>query len=493
VLKKPMSQMSRRQLLTASGAAALLSKFPSTGRTAEFANVIVIGGGFSGLNAAIQLADIGAKVTVLEATNRPGGRALTGDHIEGRPEFGAEQIGPYYARIQSMAKRLGVTILPGALPKAGFALSLDGNLIGADAWESSKFNKTQGSERVVLPSGLQSHYISKHNPLTEVGSWLSSDAKALDISMRDWLKSLGASDQALQLINEGLVYLDIARLSTLRALHDATRASAYVKTMKQDLSSLNKYQIAALFSARIEGGTSRLPEAMAAHLGDIVRYNKIVSSISMTGTGVEVECLDRSRHRADFVVSAIPFTSLRRIDIDPPMVGRKAKAVENLTYHNLIRMYFHVKDSSTPYWEQDGLEPSLWTNGALNTIELFLDPDGSRNRILATAVGPKARRLDQLRPDDLKAYALKEIETLRPSMKGKIEFVDAHSWAKTPFISGCSHTFKAGEVNEFAREMIVPHERLHIAGEQTRRLEVGMESAMESGERVAIEIVNAAG
>jgi monoamine oxidase len=31
--------------------------------------------------------------------------------------------------------------------------------------------------------------------------------------------------------------------------------------------------------------------------------------------------------------------------------------------------------------------------------------------------------------------------------------------------------------------------RLHFAGEHTRRLEVGMEAAMESGERVALEVL----
>ena len=37
--------------------------------------------------------------------------------------------------------------------------------------------------------------------------------------------------------------------------------------------------------------------------------------------------------------------------------------------------------------------------------------------------------------------------------------------------------------------MTKPHERLHFAGEHTRRLEVGMESAMETGERAALEIL----
>jgi monoamine oxidase len=37
--------------------------------------------------------------------------------------------------------------------------------------------------------------------------------------------------------------------------------------------------------------------------------------------------------------------------------------------------------------------------------------------------------------------------------------------------------------------MIKPHGRLHFAGEHTRRLDYGMESAFESGERAAIEIL----
>jgi monoamine oxidase len=41
--------------------------------------------------------------------------------------------------------------------------------------------------------------------------------------------------------------------------------------------------------------------------------------------------------------------------------------------------------------------------------------------------------------------------------------------------------------------MATPHQRLHFAGEHTRRLEVGMESAMESGERAATEILERLG
>ncbi len=50
--------------------------------------------------------------------------------------------------------------------------------------------------------------------------------------------------------------------------------------------------------------------------------------------------------------------------------------------------------------------------------------------------------------------------------------------------------FGPGQVTKFARDMIIPHGRLHFAGEHTRRLDYGMEAAMESGERAAFEILD---
>jgi monoamine oxidase len=49
--------------------------------------------------------------------------------------------------------------------------------------------------------------------------------------------------------------------------------------------------------------------------------------------------------------------------------------------------------------------------------------------------------------------------------------------------------FAPGQITAFGREMILPHGRLHFAGEHTRRLDYGMEAAMESGERAALEIL----
>ena len=51
--------------------------------------------------------------------------------------------------------------------------------------------------------------------------------------------------------------------------------------------------------------------------------------------------------------------------------------------------------------------------------------------------------------------------------------------------------FLPGQVNRFAREMDRPWQRIHFAGEHLRRVEVGMEGAMETADRAVIEVLSA--
>ncbi len=152
-----------------------------------------------------------------------------------------------------------------------------------------------------------------------------------------------------------------------------------------------------------------------------------------------------------------------------------------------------MRIKGAPFWEQDGLDASLWTDGPVNLIRQPIAYDGSRDRLVAIAGGPKGDRLDQLRPKERGDFVVAEIARLRPSTKGKLEVTGVHSWAQHPFVFGCRHSYGPGEMGRFIHDMIKPHDRIHFAGEQTRRLEIGMESAFESGERAAIEIIEKMG
>ena len=481
--------ISRRSVVGAALGAYPAFRLAGVARAAETSEVIVVGGGFSGLNAAIILADEGVKVTVLEGSKRVGGRAYTGDHIYGKPEFGASQIGRYYARVRDTCERLGVELAPGSNINAPFAYSVGGELIAKEDWQSHPRNQTVGDERALLPSTLLGYYLNAYNPFSELDDWLQPAALKYDVPLEDWLVAKGASPAALRLIREGLAPDDLSRVSLLTLLQEHTRGQ--LVSSDADLDGKDRFERAALTSARVVGGTSRLPEAMAAHLGDAVQKNSPVVYVSSGREGVAVRCLDGRRYRADFAVVAVPMLALRRITFDPPLAGNQAEAVTRMPYANNSQVHLRIKGA--PFWEQDGLDASLWTDGALNMVRQPIAYDGSRDRLVAIAGGLKGDRLDQLPPKERGEFVVAEIERLRPSTKGKLEVTGVHSWAQHPLVFGCRHSYGPGEMRRFIHDMIKPHDRVHFAGEHTRRLEIGMESAMESGERVALEIIQRLG
>ena len=107
------------------------------------------------------------------------------------------------------------------------------------------------------------------------------------------------------------------------------------------------------------------------------------------------------------------------------------------------------------------------------------------------ANGTGADRIDQLPPDQLTKYVIAEIERMRPAARGKLRPRLQFSWARQPFIAGHKHVFAPGQVTRFARNMDQPWRRVHFAGEHLRRMEFGMESAMETAERAVTAILTA--
>lgn len=80
-----MSALSRRSFLAATGAGALAAAMPAVALAdvAESYDVIVVGAGGAGLSAAIEAADAGAKVLVLEKSSATGGTTSTSQGLIG--------------------------------------------------------------------------------------------------------------------------------------------------------------------------------------------------------------------------------------------------------------------------------------------------------------------------------------------------------------------------------------------------------------------------
>ena len=84
-----------------------------------------------------------------------------------------------------------------------------------------------------------------------------------------------------------------------------------------------------------------------------------------------------------------------------------------------------------------------------------------------------------------------ELARLRPASKGLVEGVALHSWAMEPMNAGDWAYFHPGQISAFARDMAAPAGRLHFCGEHTATGNRGIEGALESSERAAMEILSA--
>lgn len=488
------NQITRRKFNSSAifGSAAAVAPFVHTrkARGQEAVDVIVIGAGLSGLNAAWILDEAGFNVRVLEGSDRVGGRVWTADETwktesgEVPIELGASQVGPSYARVRDAIDRLALPTFNEDRSVLPYSYYIGGQHISAADWPDSPVNLTQKDEREILPDKFSATMLMKFNPLVELDDWFSPEFSDYDISIYDFLKSNGVSEEGIRLASISGVN-DLHGVSALRFLQEFTRGAQEAKFVGE-LDENGKPR--EHWPKNFVGGTIALPHAMASQLKNEVRVKQQVTSIEARADGVDVRILDGGRHRAKFVISSVPFSVLKYVDIWPRPPEAQYNAIRSLSYSETTRAFCRIKE---PFWEEDGLGASLISDGAVRNFWAIDHADGKGSYrgmfVLTDRVG---RQVASRSSEAAEKLLVDELARIRPASMGQIEMLKYHAWERQPLQRGCSPMFAPGQVTAFAKEMIVPHGRLHFAGEHTRRLDYGMESAMESGERAAFEILD---
>ena len=349
---------------------------------------------------------------------------------------------------------------------------LNGQIISPSEWPASSQNPFPSDSKEKMPWGYVSPIIAANNPLKALEDWVNPAHASYDISVHAFLKKQGVSDRIIQLV------VDTNCLYGTSA-HDASALMPLRNNVwMQNIGRIN-------FVGK--GGNQRVPEGIARNLKRQVALRKAVSAIRSEADGVDVYCSDGTQYRARFVICSVPVTVLRHLRIDPVLTGIQEQAVKTMDYTLSSQVHLTAK---RPFWEDDGLPASMWTDGPAGMVSASRNEAGEITSLAARASGLMARYLDRLGPDVAKAAVTRYIEEFRPAAKGQLNALHFHSWELDPFAGGGNYmVWGPGEVTAFHGKLWARHGRISFCGQYTSLLDRGQEGAMASGEHAASEVI----
>ena len=337
--------ISRRAFLTSAGVATAATVIPRFSFGAAEPTVVIVGAGIAGLNCALELADLGIRSTVYEASGRLGGRMFTNTgywNSNQITEWCGELIDSGHTTIRGLAKRFG--------------LPLD-NLLGAQPHRSDDVY----------------HFFGGYYPKSRADQdFLAvSDRIAADAEAAGFPTTFDTNTAAGRALDQMSVHeyierripgghrsplgalLDIAYVIEYGA--DSTEQSAlnliFLLGFQPDARSLSLFGESDE-KFHIRGGNQQLPEAVARHLGgDVVKTGQRLARLKATANGRYKVTFERasgaSEVVADFVVLALPFAVLNTLDMsgaDFNALKRQAIAEQGRAHNGKLHLQFTRRD-----------------------------------------------------------------------------------------------------------------------------------------------------
>ncbi|SEN34527.1 oxygen-dependent protoporphyrinogen oxidase [Actinacidiphila rubida] len=320
---------------------------PAPGGAPDAGHVVVVGGGISGLAAAYDLAGAGARVTLLEASERLGGK-LHADEIAGVPvDLGAESLLARRPEAIELARAVG---LADALEPPA--------VLGAKLWTRGRLRPMPSggvmgvpadlgplaSSGVLSAAGLARIPLDHVLPRTDIGE---------DTAVGTYVAARLGREVVDRLVEPllGGVYAGNAYEISLRAaipqLYTAARDGRSLIEAARELQrkAVAARQTGPVFNG-ISGGVGRLPVAVAGACraaGVTIETGAAVRELRRRPHGWQVVLADRDL-TADAVVVAAPAPAAARLlAAEAPAAAADLAAVEYAGMA-LVTMAFRRRD-----------------------------------------------------------------------------------------------------------------------------------------------------
>jgi monoamine oxidase len=407
----------------------------------------VLGAGLAGMAAAKSLVDAGHDVTLLEAQERAGGRIHTVRGPDGLfVEAGATHL-------------VGDPHLIALLDELGVAYGRPRRRTGL-----SHPQYFEGTRTVLGP---------EEEP--QETSTLSADEQKLydRLSMADFLRAEGRSPGFVAWVAETFMP------------GDAIEQSSALSLMREAASIVG--EIAQGGGGRISGGSDKLPAALAARLGERIRYRAVVRRLEQDANAVRIAFEHDGmlqQLEADRVVCAIPYTVLRTLDL--PFSAAKRRVIDEMRMAPVARIWAR---SRRRFWSERGESGTADTDLGVGMVKDETElQEGAAGILGAYVTRDRARALCRLSEAARLEAAVADFDKVHPGLRDA--FVDGGSkcWDDDPFARGAYCWFATGQLSTFGEALTAPEGRIHFAGDHTSHRPGFMHGALASARRVVAEV-----
>jgi monoamine oxidase len=439
------------------------------------ADLVIVGAGLAGLSAARTAAAAGAKVVVVEARDRVGGRVLNEDIGNGKVvEVGAQWIGPTQDRLAALARELGVETFP--THGAGENVIEYGGSLRRYSGTIPRINPVVLLD--VERAQRKLNRMARKVPLD--APWEAPGAAGLDgQTAATWMRRNLGTRAGRMLLELGIEAVwaaqpeDMSLLHVLFYIHSAGSLEMLFDTeggAQQD---------------RFVGGSQRIPLLMAQELGrEQLLLNAPVRMIRRGDHGVTVEA-DGAVVRARQAIVAIAPTLAGRIAYDPPLSGYRDQLTQRMPLGTVAKC-MAIYDE--PFWRAEGLSGQGTSDRG--PVRLTFDnspPDGSPGVLLGFLEGRHARELGRLRPEERRAAVVDGFARLFGPRAGDPDAYVERLWAEEEWSRGCYGChMPTGAWTNYGRALREPIGPLHWAGAEYATLWNGyMDGAVRSGDAAA--------
>lgn len=430
--------------------------------------MIVAGAGLAGLTAAVDLHCSGARVTMVEARDRVGGRVWTlrDGFLEGQhAEAGGDLIEDGQEAMLRLVRQSGLRLTP--ILRRGFSFVRQGPrgrplapLAPGTLWS------TLGAQLAPL---VRAYCLAEQRWDSTIGMTMGR------LSVAEWLDRAGAGAETRDIARglRGFFLADPADLSLL-ALVDQLASEAS--------GPRNLY--------RIMGGNDRLTSELAAMLGERVQLQTSLLTVSQAGEKVRI-CVRtagslRSQMTADYLIVAMPATTLRKVSFEPGLPPLQREAIGRLNYGCATKTLLQFKRR---FWRGRGRPRAYGTDLPIGTLwEGNEEQPGGEGILTLLAGGSASVETKALIAGSGVEGLVRSLEWL--GSKGMP--VLAHrlvSWEDDPWARGGYAYFDPTYDPALRPWLARAHGLVLFAGEHTSvRWQGYMNGAIESGLRAAAEV-----